>query len=115
MSELIFKTGNQNARCYINTLGSGLLHFVAYKFGKIHPWVFQKDNAPIYTAIETRKWITERKLRTLPWLAKFPDLNIIKNVRGYMARTLYKCRKQYGTVEEFKQAIEDVLDSINED
>lgn len=32
-----------------------------------------------------------------------------------MARTVSKRRKQYGTVEEFKQAIKDVRDAINED
>ena len=112
---ILILSGNQNANHYINTLGRGLLPFVADTFGAEHPWVFQHDGAAIHTAIATRKWLTERQIRTLPWPAKSPDLNIIENVWGFMARTVYKRRKQYSTVDELKQAIRDARDEINSD
>lgn len=111
LSKIILTSGNRNACCYINNLVSGLLPFVASTFSQSHPWVFQQDNASTHTAMETCKWLTERQIRTLPWPAKFPHLNIIEFLG--MVRTIYKSRKQYSTVNELKKANRDFWDEIN--
>lgn len=79
----IYTEVNQNPNRYINTLGSSLLPLVASMFGGFHPWLFQQHNSPIHTAFEIRKWLTERQMRTLPLVAKSPELNIIVNTEDF--------------------------------
>lgn len=56
-----------------------MLPLVANIIGKSHLWVFQQDIDSIHP-METRKWLTERQVRTLRCPAKSRDLNIIENV-----------------------------------
>lgn len=114
LSKFKFTTVNQNTVCYIK-LGSSLLPFLAETFSGFIPWVFQQDNSSIHTAIETHRWLTEKQLRTLPWPSKSADLKRIENVCGFMARQVYKRRKQYSNVVELKQVIRDVREAIDSD
>lgn len=65
---------------------------MAQAFGGSVPWVLQQDKALIYTAIETRRWLTEKHIRTLPWPVKSLDINIIEKSFGFMAWRVYKRR-----------------------
>lgn len=42
----------------------------------------------------------------MEWPAKSPDLNIIENVWGILARDVYKNARQFDTVQQLREAIE---------
>ena len=90
----------------MTTLESGLLPVAADVFGEQQTFVFQQDNGAIHTARITREWLSTRSIRTLPWPARSPDLNIIENVRGLLARKVYANNKSFETVADLKQTIE---------
>ena len=79
---LVVTEGKQNAKMYCKTLEDGLLPAAAEVFGEESTWAFQQDNASIHTAKVTREWLFQRSVRTLPWSARSPDLNVIENVWG---------------------------------
>ena len=113
---ILFVTeGKQDAIKYCKTLEDGLLPVSAEVFGEQRIWVFQQDNAPIRTAKVTRQWLAQRSIRTLRWPARSPDLNIIENVWGYMARKVYSHNRSFENVEELKQKLVDVWTSIDPD
>lgn len=43
-------------------------------------WIFQQDNAPIYTSSVIKTWIASQNVETLAWSQHSPDLNIIENL-----------------------------------
>lgn len=67
VAELIATSAKHNYTLYCNTLGCGLVPFVADVLGYKNIWVYYQDNAPIHTSGETRKWLSKRYLTTLPW------------------------------------------------
>ncbi len=42
-------------------------------------WIFYQDNNPQQTSKSTQIGVTEHKIKLLPWLSQFPDLNPIEN------------------------------------
>ena len=86
---LVVTEAKQDAQKYCKTLNDGLLPVAAQMFGKQRSWVFQQDNPPICTAKLKRQWLSERFIRSLPWPAGSPGLNIIENVWGLMAGKVY--------------------------
>jgi hypothetical protein len=53
------------------------------------------------------EWLRKRNVEVLPWPALSPDLNPIENLWGTLSRAVYdNGRKQYGTVQELRAAIE---------
>ena len=57
--------------------------------------VFQPDNAVIYTAKLTTKWLQDHKIATLNFPAKSPDLNPVENLWGIWARKVYADGRQF--------------------
>ena len=43
-------------------------------------FVFQQDNAPIYTSRSTRQWLHQHDVTLLDWPPKSPDANSIENL-----------------------------------
>ena len=52
-------------------------------------------------------------MRTIDWPAKSPDVNIIENIWEIMARRVYLRQRQFDTVEQLKEVIEDVWATIS--
>jgi len=75
----------------------------------------QQDNAPIHTARIIKLWFETNSISILDWRARFPDLNIIKNVWGLLAKEVYKDVKQYSSVHELKKSILDAWALISQD
>ena len=112
---LVVTSGRQTAASYCNTLEKNLPPFIAETFGEQMTWVFQQDNAPIHTAQLTRSWLTSENIRTLPWPARSPDLNIIENVWVELIRHVYKCGRRFETLEELKSQIRTAWANITTD
>ncbi len=49
-------------------------------------WIFHQDNNPKQTSKSTQKWVTGHKMKLLPWLSQFPDLNPTENEWGELKR-----------------------------
>ncbi len=56
-------------------------------------------------ATKTRTWFSDNNVDVLPWPVKSPDLNIIENLWGLLARAVYKDFRQYNSEAELKEAI----------
>ncbi|KAL7725358.1 hypothetical protein ACLKA6_009775 [Drosophila palustris] len=91
--ELQFLTSRMNAQNYNEVLKTAFPHFQNV-FHNLQ-WHFQHDNAPIHTARSVKSWIQDQKVDLLDWPPYSPDLNIIENVWGWLARKVYESGKQY--------------------
>ncbi|CDF40946.1 unnamed protein product [Chondrus crispus] len=115
VSPIVFMDGRQDSTKYVDVLRHGLLPFSSEVFGEGQGWVFQQDNAPIHTSNFTRTWLSGHSIRTLPWPPKSPDMNIIENVWGVMARVVYARGRHYQNVRELKDAIEEAWSTVGSD
>jgi len=92
-----------NSQCYNQLLEQQKREFTVLEDGE--PAIFQQDNAPVHTARIINEFFLANKIGTMDWPALSPDLNIIENVWGLLARFVYPDGKQYSSVEELKRAI----------
>ena len=77
MASLVKMKGKQNAQKYTEVLVKRLLPFLADNYQ--NNAIFQQDNAVIYTAKLTTKWLQDHNIATLDWPTKSPDLKPIEN------------------------------------
>lgn len=69
-------------------------------------WKLQQDNAPIHAARSTSAFFREHGIHIFgDWPSKSPDMNIIENVWGLLAREVYKNGRQYNNKGELSEAI----------
>lgn len=88
---------------YQNVVGPPLERYQSWLDGR--PIKFQQDNAKIHVSRSTVRWFEERNIPLLKWPNRSPDLNIIENVWGIIARRVYAENKQYENVQELWEAI----------
>jgi len=77
------------------------------RFGRRIPFVYQQDNASIHKSRETSAWFASEGINILPWPACSPDLNPMENLWGIIVRRLYAENRQFATVDDLKNAIEE--------
>jgi hypothetical protein len=77
------------------------------------PFVFQQDNAPIHNSASTRAWFRVREITVVDWPACSPDLNVIENVWGILARRVYANNRQFANVKELKTEILRCWDEVD--
>jgi transposase len=70
-------------------------------------WTLQQDNAPCHSSKATTKWLQDRQIRSISWPSRSPDLNIIENIWGILARKVYRNCRQFSSQAELKTAILD--------
>ena len=75
-------------------------------------WIFQQDNASCHSSNFTKQFLFDSEVDVLPWPARSPDLNIIENLWGILARAVYKDNKQFGSKQELKEAIQKAWNNI---
>ena len=97
---------------YCSVLEEDLLPFAAETFGE--EWTFQQDGASCHRSNYTNNWLTSKNVKLLEWPAKSPDLNIIENVWGLLARRVYGHGRQFDTLEDLADKIIDCWDSITD-
>nr|CCA20410.1 PREDICTED: similar to predicted protein putative [Albugo laibachii Nc14] len=74
--------------------------------------IFQHDNAAPHAARHTRTWLKDQGFDVMTCPACSPDLNPIENVWGYMSRHVYANGRQFHSIQELKNAIQQVWDQI---
>ena len=93
---LVFVKGRMNSEAYQNLLTNNLLPLLQ-RFHRFK-WRFQQDNASIHSSASTRRWFIENNVEVLEWPARSPNLNIIENVWGLLARDVYANARQFDSV-----------------
>ncbi|OXA54337.1 Transposable element Tc3 transposase [Folsomia candida] len=68
-------------------------------------WIFQQDNASIHASRSTMDFLARKNVRTLPWLARSPDLNPMENLWAELSRGVYSHGRQYRTKQELERQI----------
>jgi len=112
LSDLRVVKGNMDSIQYCEVLEENL-DFSSGHTGE--SWIFQQDGASVHRSVYTNNWLRDRNIETLDWPAKSPDLNIIENVWGIMARRVYKNCRQFNDVEELSNCVRDVWRGISEE
>ncbi|KAH9089310.1 hypothetical protein Ae201684P_001511 [Aphanomyces euteiches] len=104
-SKLAILQGKQDSSKYCETLSNYLLPFLrelAEKHGIKEP-VFQHDNASIHSSRATAEFLANSNCLPLIWPSKSPDLNVIENVWGVLARDVYKNGRQFATKDQLEK------------
>lgn len=101
--DLAFPSARMDSVEYQEVLSSRLVPFLR-KFRRLD-FTYQQDNAPIHVSAATREWMEARRIKTMKWPACSPDLNPVENMWGIIVRRIYANKKQYGSVQELKNAI----------
>lgn len=75
--------------------------------------IFQPDNASIHVSAKSKEWFRKKEIPLLTWPVRSPDLNPIENLWGILARRVYRNGRQFGTVTEQKNIIQEEWASIS--
>ncbi|CDF36022.1 unnamed protein product [Chondrus crispus] len=111
-SHLVRVQGTMDSTQYCSVLEEDLLPFAADNLGE--QWTFQKDGASCHRSKYTKAWLDSKNVNLLDWPAKSPDLNIIENVWGLLARRVYAHGRQFDNLEDLADCIIDCWCSITE-
>jgi len=107
--DIVFLPRKINAEAYRDMLDEQKWEFEEMSEGEP---IFQQDNAAIHTADIIKDWSLRNQIEALEWPAKSPDLNIIENLWGLLARKVYADGKQYNSIQELKLAIQQAWKEI---
>lgn len=102
--------GNVDSKYYCDVLEDALLPQANELYQDW--WTFVQDNASVHNSEYTRAWLDSNDVHVLPWPARSPDLNIIENVWGAMARHVYAHGRQFADVDGLTDAIQSAWNSI---
>ena len=61
----------------------------------------------------SEKWLADAELNFMEWLARSPDLNLIENLWGILARKVYANGRQLVNVDMFKKCVLDASAEIS--
>ena len=75
-------------------------------------FLFQQDNAAIYSASITKNYLLEQKIRLFDLPVCSPDLSPIENLWGLIVAKVYEGGRQYSAISELKNAILDAWEKI---
>ena len=103
-AHLVFTSDHVDSDEYQGVLQDSLLPFLR-RFRR-RGLRFQQDGASTHTSASTRDWLEAENVDVIDWPPRSPDLNMIKNVWGTMARIIYTDNKAYTSIAALKRAIE---------
>lgn len=102
-AQIVFPSTRMNSEEYQEMLDASLIPFLE-EHDEI-PHIFQQDNAPIHNSASTRAWLTAQNITVIEWPACSPDINVIENVWGILARRVYANNRQFQNIKELRTAI----------
>lgn len=86
---------------------------------------YQQDNAGVHTSRHRRRndpdfvpmmeWFRAHGIELFAWPSCSPDLNPMENIWGIMVRRIYANNRQYQTVQELKNAIQQAWNNISDE
>lgn len=110
---LVRVNGKMDSRLYQQCLRENLLPNAVRIGGQ--NWIFQQDGASCHRSQSTKRWLTNHNVELLPWAPYSPDMNIVENLWGIMARMVYRDGKVYSSLQELETACRLAWDDITQD
>ena len=80
---------------------------VSAVYRKVYPngGIFQQDGAPAHTEVYKKEYFMTEDMLVMDWPAKSPDMNVIENVWGILARRVYQGGRVFDTVEDLQECL----------
>lgn len=108
---IVFMPNKMNSIMYQDMLGDNLLPIAPLITSG--DWTFQQDNASVHVSKSTKAWLEANQVKCLEWPARSPDLNVIENLWGILARNVYKNGRQFNSKLELMNAIKNCWNNID--
>lgn len=105
--------GRKDSKGYCEIIDHGFLPVAAEVFGGQITLEFQQDNFQTHIYGYIINWINFNTVYTIPWPAKYPDINIIENVWGVLARRVYARVRKFKDVEGLVVVVREQWGLIN--
>lgn len=113
LTEIAFCPSKMNANDHQNIL-SDYLTPVAPMITN-GDYIFMQDNASVHRARATKSFLDANEVKTFDWPPYSPDLNPIENLWGYLVHQLYAKGRQFRNVDELKENLLQVWNSVPKD
>ena len=111
-----FIENTMNSRRYKMSLEHFFLPVAYFQYGTgCSDFVVLPFNSSSSRSNHWKEWFVEFDMEVLNWLALFSDLDPIEHVWGALPRAVYSSRKQFNSVEDLKQTIDDQWDFLSTD
>ena len=79
----------------------------------INDVIFQHDNDPKHAAHETKRWLSEHRIKVLDWPAYSPDLNPIEHLWNEMDHRLRKLPGNISNKDDLWNKIQQVWNEVD--
>src|SRR6266545_1801506 len=110
---LVKLEGRITAVIYVDILQNNLLSYIDTLENK-EDYIFQEDNAPIYTVNIAKKWRRDNNITNLSWPAQSPDMNPIENLWEELDKQVQTHKLLPKNQKELWQALQEEWINLNE-
>jgi len=105
--------GRMNGELYREILADELMRTMSMHDLGINDVIFQHDNDPKHAAHETKRWLSEHRIKVLDWPAYSPDLNPIEHLWNEMDHRLRKLPGNISNKDDLWNKIQQVWNEVD--